>query len=144
MKTKNILLDIHSGGIRHVVRQTSEHVVVLHRLLDHLHPLSPHGQDGLEWIQLHNLRKRVLDWLRPWHSKTNRLIVEILGKFEESNERPSPADPSTAVNHHGAAGVLAQDVLGLIVQLQQDLRVFRGLHVGPGLAVELVDRPRRS
>ena len=56
MKTKNILLDIHSGGIRHVVRQTSEHVVVLHRLLDHLHPLSPHGHHRLERIEFLNLQ----------------------------------------------------------------------------------------
>ena len=50
-----ILLDIFSGLNRHVVSQALDHVVILQGLLYHLHPLPPHGQHRLKWVQLSNL-----------------------------------------------------------------------------------------
>ena len=49
------MLDIFCGCFSHIIRQTSEHVVVLHRLLHHLHPLPPHGEHGPERIHLVHL-----------------------------------------------------------------------------------------
>ena len=66
-------------------------------------------------------------------------IPEIPDEFEESDESSSSAHSCTAVNQHGSFRHLDQISLGLVLQVQQHLRVSRHLKVGPTFAVELGD-----
>ena len=125
---------------RDVVRQTSEHVVVLHRLLDHLRSLSPHCQHGLKRIQLLNLGlQSIVEQISEEPLSTDLTVLVIPDEFEESDESSSSADPSAAVDQQGSVGHLDQIVLSLVLQVQQHLGVSQHLSLSPALAVQMVD-----
>ena len=60
-----------------------------------------------------------------------------MDQLVKPDERPGSADPGAAV-HQQAPGVAVEDLLGVLVEVQQRLRLLGGLHVGPGRTLEVI------
>ena len=150
MKKLPVCLSVNFSSFSHVISETSEHVVVLHWFLDHLHSLSPHCHHALKRIQLIHLELEELNIFLHLSipgamiificcNLPDLTIPEIPDKFEESDESSSSAHPRTAVNQHGSFRHLGQIILRLVLEVQHQLGVSRDLLVSPSLAVQLLD-----
>ena len=62
--------------------------------------------------------------------------MKVMDELVKSDECPGPARPRTAV-HQQAPGVVVEDLLRELVEVQQRHRLLWGLHVRPGRALEL-------
>ena len=63
-----------------------------------------------------------------------------MDQFVKSDECPGPADPRAAVDQE-TPGVVSEDLLGGLVEVQQRHRILGRLHFGPRRALELLNPP---
>ena len=63
--------------------------------------------------------------------------MKVMDELVKSDKCPSPAHPCAAV-HQEPPGVIVEDLLCELVEVQQRHRLLGGLHVRPGSALQLL------